>query len=120
MVIDVYKRQIPVTPTSTSEIGNANQVKRKSISDSSQKIGIRQQIWRITDKKRLIFPFPIAWKKTGVISENTAGIKLAPMIGNAFFPIAMTSLLFEKTWSSCTGKKTKQITPTSINTQENP
>jgi len=88
--------------------------------DSSQKIGIRQQIWRITDKKRLIFPFPIAWKKTGVISENTAGIKLAPMIGNAFFPIAMTSLLFEKTWSSCTGKKTKQITPTSINTQENP
>ena len=87
---------------------------------NSQKIGIRQQIWRITDKKRLIFPFPIAWKKTGVISENTAGIKLAPMIGNAFFPIAMTSLLFEKTWSSCTGKKTKQITPTSINTQENP
>ena len=88
--------------------------------DSSQKIGIRQQIWRITDKKRLIFPFPIAWKKTGVISENTAGIKLAPMIGNAFFPIAMTSLLFEKNRSSCTGKKTKQITPTSINTQENP
>ena len=40
-----------VTPTSTSEIGNANQVKRKSISDSSQKIGIRQQIWRITDKR---------------------------------------------------------------------
>ena len=100
-----------MTPTSTSEIGNANQVKRRSISDNSQKIGIRQQIWRITDKKRLIFPFPIAWKKTGVISENTAGIKLAPMIGNAFFPIAMTSLLFEKNRSSCTGKKTKQITP---------
>lgn len=80
-----------MTPTSTSEIGNANQVKRRSISDSSQKIGIRQQIWQHHGQKEADLSFPIAWKKTGVISENTAGIKLAPMIGNAFFPIAMTS-----------------------------
>lgn len=35
---------------------------------------------------------PIAWKNTGVNSENTAGMKLSPIILNAVTPISITDV----------------------------
>ena len=34
---------------------------------------------------------PTAWKNTGNVSEDTSGMKLIPMIRNAFIPMSITS-----------------------------
>ena len=98
-----------------SDIGKDIQVQLSPILDSSQNIGKRHTTWRTSDKSELTSPLPIAWKNTGIISEKTAGIKLAPIIGNAIFPISITCADDEKSLIIGTGIKTKQSVPKAIN-----
>ena len=78
-------------------------------------MGIRQNICLVRDNRELGRASPIAWKKTGVISESTAGIKLSSIIRNATAPIEKTSSLLENTPKSCVGISSKQATPANIN-----
>ncbi len=54
---------------------------------------------------------PIAWKNMGIISENTTGIKLVPIILNAVCPIASTCSSFENKPINVLGNASKHIMP---------
>ena len=57
---------------------------------------------------------PIAWKNTGVNSENTAGMKLSPIILNAVTPISITAVSDENICISWAGINSKHIIHTII------
>ena len=86
--------------------------------EKSQNIGTRQNICRIRTSNVLVLPPPIAWKKTGIISENTAGIKPVPIMRKATFPISYTSAFDEKMLIRNRGKKQKQTIPITMNTAD--
>lgn len=88
------------------------------MSESSQNTGSKPKICRVSVTARLLPPQPIARKNVGMMSENAADGKLAPMVGKAIRPMASTSALREKIPISAPGSRMKHAAPTSMRLAE--